>query len=115
MAGTTAGSGVILPVIDNSAWTSSSHNTAGAIAGCYGDGAFGCHATGHGSEKTKLLAPAGTAATAPANVEQEEGFCFNCHDSDGPATSDIDGLFSTTVRWVLMKLDDGEQVTLTSV
>jgi predicted CXXCH cytochrome family protein len=100
--------GLTPPVIDNNAWTSSSHNNAAPIAGCFGDGAFGCHATGHGSEKTT---PAGTPATAPALVEQEEGFCFNCHDSDGPASSNMDGVWAQSVLWVTEEVRDGSDTT----
>ena len=31
------------------------------------------------------------------NVDEEEGLCFNCHDSDGPASSDISSGFASTV------------------
>jgi len=92
--------GATPPVIDNAAWTASSHENSPPIAGCYGDGAFGCHASGHGSEKLMLLAPAGVAPTPPANAEEEEGFCFNCHDSDGPASSDIAAGFAQSILWV---------------
>jgi predicted CXXCH cytochrome family protein len=92
--------GVSVPVVDATAWSSSSHNGAAAIAGCFGDGAFGCHASGHGSEKQKLLAPSGVAATAPALAEEEEGFCLNCHDSDGPASTDLATAYNQAINWV---------------
>jgi len=41
---------------------------------CVGDGANGCHASGHGSENTALLAPVGGPTTAMAD------FCLGCHD-----------------------------------
>lgn len=92
--------GATPPVIDSAAWTASSHNASAAVAGCFGNGAFGCHSTGHGSQKTRLLAPFDVAATAPALTEQEEGFCFNCHDATGPATSDMDSLYALPSNYV---------------
>ncbi len=92
--------GVTPTVIDATAWSSGSHSGAAAIVGCYGDGAFGCHASGHGSEKKTLLSPPAVAPTAPALAEEEEGFCFNCHDSDGPAGTDIESLFAGSIKWV---------------
>jgi hypothetical protein len=98
--------GVMPPVIDATAWTSGSHNGAPAIAGCFGDGTYGCHASGHGSEKRKLLAPPDLAPTAPALAEEEEGFCFNCHDGDGPAGTDLASLFATSIKWVTAPVGD---------
>jgi cytochrome c551/c552 len=77
---------VAVPQIDGAAWALASHNSTSPSVSCYGDGDFGCHASGHGSDKLKLLAPAGVPATAPANAEQEEGFCLNCHDAGGPSS-----------------------------
>jgi predicted CXXCH cytochrome family protein len=88
------------PALDPAAWNASSHETSAVIVGCFGDGTFGCHASGHGSEKRKLLAPPDVPATAPALAEEEEGFCFNCHDADGPASTDIAGKFAATIKWV---------------
>ncbi len=83
--------------IDLTQWTGSSHNNYPLT--CYGDGVFGCHSSGHGSKKQKLLAPFETAPTSPENEEEEEGFCFNCHDSDGPAASDIAAFYNQPIRW----------------
>jgi len=47
----------------------------------------------HGSGDSSILS-ATVAGTAVANME--EALCFACHDSDGPATSDIDALFAAT-------------------
>jgi len=94
--------GIAPPVIDAAAWTGASHNVgaAGQMT-CFGDGeTFGCHASGHGSRKATLLAPWTVAPTPPANAEEEEGFCFSCHDADGPAASDVAGRFAAAVRWV---------------
>jgi predicted CXXCH cytochrome family protein len=88
------------PVIDNAFWVASSHEQSAAIVGCYGDGQFGCHATGHGSVKQNLLAPAGTAPTPPANAEEEEGFCLSCHRSGGVATTDLKTAFDQPINWV---------------
>ncbi len=92
--------GATVVAIDNTAWLASSHEGTTAIAGCYGDGTIGCHSSGHGSQKTKLLGPPATAATAPAYAEQEEGFCFNCHDSDGPAGTDMDSVWGEPINWM---------------
>jgi predicted CXXCH cytochrome family protein len=93
----------VFPVpIDAAAWSNASHRTGGSVPlTCFGDGgSFGCHSTGHGSYKRALLAPWDVAPTPPANAEEEEGFCHSCHDSDGPASSDIAGQFGAPVRWV---------------
>jgi predicted CXXCH cytochrome family protein len=86
------------PAIDSTSWDASSHNTGSRS--CFGDGTSGCHASGHGSEKQKLLAPGSVAPTAPANSEEEEGFCLNCHDSDGPASIDLNTAYSQAINWV---------------
>lgn len=96
------------PTIDSTAWVASSHNAGGRS--CFGDGTSGCHATGHGSEKRKLGAlNAGTAPTAPA--QEEEGICFNCHDSNGPSSIDMQSLFSQTVGWVTEAVRAGGDTT----
>jgi predicted CXXCH cytochrome family protein len=92
--------GTTVPAVDAAAWALASHNSSSPPVSCYGDGDFGCHASGHGSEKLKLLAPAGVPATAPANAEQEEGFCLNCHDSSGPSSIDLNSAFSRAINWV---------------
>ena len=99
--------GLTPPVIDNNAWMTSSHENSAAIVGCFGSGAFGCHATGHGSEKANLL---GLQPSAPADsgggstnttYYEEEGFCFNCHRSGGvAATKDMLTRFSSAINWV---------------
>jgi hypothetical protein len=73
-------------------WSASSHEGMGATCA-------DCHDEGHGSLKISLLAPATVAATAPANIEEEEGFCFACHDSDGPASSDVASVFNEPINW----------------
>ncbi len=83
------------PVVDGTAWAASSHQ---ATLTCYGDGTFGCHGSGHGSKKRKMLTPYGTAATTPPNTE-EEGFCYTCHGSGD--TYDVETPFDpATIRWV---------------
>jgi len=87
--------GVAVPAIDSAAWTAGRHKTANM--NCYGDGAtFGCHASGHGSEKAKLRAPSAGAPIPPDNVAQEEGFCYACHDSNGPSTKDLQTAMART-------------------
>jgi predicted CXXCH cytochrome family protein len=91
--------GVTRPFVNPTTWTSASHNATGSLS-CFGDGTFGCHASGHGSEKRRLLSPPDVAPTAPANAEEEEGFCFNCHSSTGVASSDIQTAFNQPINWV---------------
>ena len=81
--------GQMPPVIDSTAWAVTSHQ---ALT-CFGDGTFGCHESGHGSQKLKLIGPFETAATGPDFAQQEEGLCFGCHDGS-PASSDIQGEFN---------------------
>ncbi len=86
------GDGVMPPVIDATAWAAAAHKNAGG-ATC-----FDCHDNGHGSNKRKLLAPydATNDATLPDDpLRQEEGFCYTCHDADGPATTDVQTQFAS--------------------
>jgi predicted CXXCH cytochrome family protein len=78
------------PPIDNTVWTSASHNTSGNVGSC-----VDCHDNGHGSNKTNLLAPYNITGDSDPNdpFQQEERFCYNCHDTDGPAVSDIQAQF----------------------
>jgi hypothetical protein len=81
------------PVIDATAWSNASHNRPVATSGsspvtCVGGGANGCHGSGHGSEQNWLLAPAGGPTSSAVDL------CFNCHDSDGPSTIDIQSQFA---------------------
>jgi len=71
-------------------WLASSHQLGGMT--CYGDGTTsGCHSNGHGSDKVSMKAPF-TGATP-----DEEGFCYGCHDADGPASSDVQDDFAGTL------------------
>jgi len=91
--------GATVPALDLPAWAAASHEGTTAIAGCYGNGLIGCHSSGHGSEKKFILGPGDVAPTAPALEEEEEGFCLRCHDSSGPASSDIAAGFNQTILW----------------
>jgi predicted CXXCH cytochrome family protein len=105
------GDGLMPPEIDAALWAGASHPTAALT--CYGDGqSFGCHATGHGSDKRAMLAPADVAPVPPANAEEEEGFCFACHDADGPAASDVRSRFELPVRWVTAPAGDLDNLNL---
>ena len=86
--------GGMAPVIDATAWASSSHQVQTT---CFGDGIFGCHSTGHGSYKKSLLAPFDSAPTSPDFAEEEEGFCYNCHDGS-PASTDLETEFAKGVN-----------------
>lgn len=95
--------GVIRPTVDSTAFVASSHSTGGQEC-------LDCHATGHGSEKRKLLATTALPASAAPDSGsgsadllyfEEEGFCFDCHRSGGAAASfDIESQFATPIRWV---------------
>jgi len=108
--------GVMPPVVDASLWASSSHSVSQTT--CMGDGeTFGCHATGHGSAKASLLAPS-DAAQPPVDgdsLRQEEGFCYSCHDADGPAGSDVQSSFAQAFRHNVSASDqaDGSHVECT--
>lgn len=90
-----------IPLVDETAWLASSHEGAAAITGgCVGDGAFGCHGNGHGSNLAKLRAPYTATLNTTTLVEEEEGFCFGCHDG-GTAGTDIKSQFAdATINWV---------------
>ncbi len=91
------------PLIDTALWNASSHKTGNRS--CFGDGTFGCHDTGHGSQKHRLLAPAGSGP-GTNNVAEEEGFCYNCHDANGPASRNLQTVFGLTRRH---PVNDAEQ------
>lgn len=109
---------VAVPALDTAAWRLASHQTEAPVVGCFGNGTFGCHATAHGSQKRKLLAPAETGAGVN-NVAEEEGFCFNCHDLNGPAATNIQGEFqkgtNTSTQTFHHPVDDGQQFVGRSV
>jgi hypothetical protein len=89
---------ITVPQIDTAGWVGSSHAVA---ATCFGDGTFGCHSSGHGSEKNNMLADYLVAPTSPSFTEEEEGFCYNCHSVAGGAQSDVETPFATATNWVI--------------
>ena len=85
--------GIVRPLIDETAWNVSSHKTS-TSADC-----ADCHEV-HGSQKVKLLRPGSVVPNATTKVEQEEGFCFQCHKSGGPASTNIQAQFDpATINW----------------
>jgi hypothetical protein len=94
------------PVIDETLWgdpavdpaTAAAHNRPTSVVGstapvtCVGDGANGCHGSGHGSQQPKLLAPA-TGATQTMYT-----FCVNCHDGDPAPDITVDFTSPTTTE-----------------
>ncbi len=81
------------PIIDATAWDGSGHDRPSATfpaspVTCVGDGANGCHASGHGSENNSLLAPAAGPATSPTD------FCYGCHGTGGISIHDIEAQFA---------------------
>lgn len=79
--------GSLVPDIDQGGlWAASSHASGGTTNSgysCFGNGTTtGCHGNGHGSNLRKLLQPY-TGAPGVDNVNEEEGFCYNCHGTAG--------------------------------
>jgi thermitase len=85
------------PTVATNAWSSASHNVSASVGSC-----VNCHDNGHGSNKVSLLAPWNYINDGNADdpMQQEERFCYTCHGAAGPATTNIDRLFSYPVNWV---------------
>ena len=91
------------PVVDPVGWAGASHKTApNAPQTCYGS----CHQNGHASGLANLLSP-WTGTPGPGDVNQEEGFCYACHDADGPAATDIQAEFSQAYQHNVSPNDPG--------
>ena len=84
------------PIVDVTAWNSASHNVSASIGSC-----VNCHDNGHGSNKVSLLAPWNYTDDGDLNdpMQQEERFCYTCHGSAGPASSDIASNFGLPTNW----------------
>jgi hypothetical protein len=85
--------------INMTAWTSASHNT---VVSSFTGSCRDCHDNGHGSNKTKLLAPWNYTndGNADDGLRQEERFCFICHDATGPSTKNLETPYGYAVNWV---------------
>ena len=106
------GAGSTIPTVDETQWLASSHEGAASMTGgCFGNGAFGCHGNGHGSNGQSLLSPY-LMTTASDLKEDEEGFCLNCHDSDGPASSDRKTNMSQAINWSTLPAGLNDLTTL---
>jgi predicted CXXCH cytochrome family protein len=106
-------SGAMPPSIDATAWSSASHHAAERT--CMGDGeTFGCHGTGHGSKKRKLLGPAtGSASGVDGDAtREEEGFCYTCHQEDGEAETDVESEFGSTTHHIIGSHEQGTTIQL---
>ena len=96
--------------IDSTSWTFSAHyRPSGTFPSspvtCVGNGANGCHASGHGTQSNNLLAswdgisdpnagdPAADTPVAPID------FCYNCHSADGPSVIDVETQFNTATNY----------------
>ncbi len=82
-------------VINAALWAGATHSTGQTT--CVGDGeTFGCHSTGHGSAKANLLAPwdGSQAGISGDPLREEEGFCYSCHDGNGPAAVNVQAIFA---------------------
>lgn len=80
---------VNVPVIDASMWNNSAHKSTLTC--------LGCHDNGHGSNKSVMLGPA--TYTGPGTgtdlMNEEEGFCLNCHGASGSASVKVHLAFSS--------------------
>lgn len=99
---------IMPPVIDATGWALASHSSPG---GYYcGD----CHDNGHGSNKVSLLAPWGYSDDGDADdpMMEEERFCYDCHDNDGPAASDVASTFAPATNWVATAAGENTNASL---
>ncbi|MEN8173903.1 MAG: hypothetical protein ABFS03_13615, partial [Chloroflexota bacterium] len=102
--------------INNASWTNASHN---ASTGSCVD----CHDNGHGSNKVSILAPWDYTDDADPDdpMMEEERFCYDCHDTDGPAASNVAATFAPTTNWAnavvgtnaMVDLNDRHDIALT--
>ena len=85
--------GVAPPVVDNVLWTAAAHKIVSNLT------CFDCHDNGHGSNKISLLAPWNAAPDgSPADpLQEEERFCYQCHDGSSAAVN-VQAQFNQTSR-----------------
>ncbi len=83
--------GLMPPVVDDVLWTAAAHKTDS------GSTCFDCHDNGHGSNKVNLLAPWDAVPdSSPADpLQEEERFCYQCHDGSSTAVN-IQAQFNQT-------------------
>lgn len=102
--------GATPPLIDPPLWGTSSHQT--------GYSCYDCHTNGHGSNKLNILDPWNAApdGTIPGDpMREEEGFCYTCHDVDGPAVTNIQAEFALPTHHNVSAADpDGEYLECTN-
>jgi hypothetical protein len=85
--------------ISSTAWSAASHNLAvSTFTGSCRD----CHDNGHGSNKLTLLAPWNYTNDGNADdpMQQEERFCYTCHNASGPSTKDVMTNYTRPTNWV---------------
>jgi hypothetical protein len=106
------------PIVDETLWgdpavdpvNAAAHNRPTSVyptapVTCLGNGANGCHASGHGSQSNSLLAS--WDGVSDPNLENPAGnapvssidFCYNCHDADGPSSIDVKAQFNTATNY----------------
>ena len=97
------------PIVNSTVWTSASHNTSGSVATC-----DTCHDNGHGSNKRKLLAASNVIKDADPDDpwQEEERFCFSCHDTDGPASTNIQSIFAPATLWVALPAGENSNTNM---
>jgi hypothetical protein len=85
------------PVVDNTAWMDASHNESVNVGSC-----VNCHDNGHGSNKVMLLAPYDYVNDGDPDdpMQQEERFCFGCHQNGGSSTYNIASGYNTPQLWM---------------
>jgi hypothetical protein len=85
------------PIINESLWGTAAHNRPTAVVGstgpvsCVGNGANGCHGSGHGTTEQKLL------HDIPVDGEitnKRSSLCTNCHQFGGTSSLDIRAEFN---------------------
>jgi thermitase len=93
----------LIPQIDTSLWSASQHNI---IKLTFSASCLDCHSNGHGSNKTYMQSSFSTTApwdwaflgsgTAPADVmDQEEDFCFKCHQTGSATGTPVQAAFTS--------------------
>ncbi|MFZ4399129.1 MAG: cytochrome c3 family protein [Bacteroidales bacterium] len=87
--------GVTVPEINQAMWAASAHKTAGTANA---NTCLACHDNGHGSNKSTLIGPFAYSGpgTGTDLMNEEEGFCMNCHGASGIASVKVHLAFSGT-------------------
>jgi hypothetical protein len=93
------------PVIDQADWDASGHTTSPVT--CVGNGANGCHSSGHGTDEVSLLATPAPIAGLTTNISS---LCVNCHQSGGVSTIDVRSTFDPAISPAIWTTSDSNAV-----